>query len=171
MQKQMQHLALDAVIDVSTLPFSGPLFCMIVCSAEECSMLASRFGFASLASLAANISIKSAGPDHWDVTGNLKAEVTQLCGVTGDPVPESVDFQIEERYGLANDEGIDVEVSPDGVEPLVDGSIDLGEIVAQSLAIAVNPWPRSAAAPENFQAGAGENEIPFARLAVLKSNE
>ena len=171
MQKHMQHMSLDAVIDVETLPFSGPLSRVIVCSAEECAMLTSRFGFADLASLTATMKIKRAGPAHWDVTGNLKAEVTQVCGVTGDPVPESVDFQIEERYGLAHDEGVDVEVSLDGAEPLVDGAIDLGEIVAQSLAIAVDPWPRSAGAPQNFQLGDGEKEHPFAGLAALKSNE
>ena len=134
-------------------------------------MLTSRFGFAGLASLTATMKIKRAGLAHWDVTGTLTAEVTQLCGVTGDPVLESVDFQIEERYGLANDEGVDVEVSLDSAEPLVDGAIDLGEIVSQSLAIAVDPWPRSAGAPQNFQVGDGEKEHPFAGLAALKSNE
>ena len=134
-------------------------------------MLTSRFGFAGLASLTATMKIKRAGLAHWDVTGTLTAEVTQLCGVTGDPVLESVDFQIEERYGLANDEGVDVEVSLDSAEPLVDGAIDLGEIVSQSLAIAVDPWPRSAGAPQNFQVGDGEKEHPFAELAALKSNE
>ena len=171
MQKQMQHFSLDTVIDVETLPFSGPLSCVIVCSAEECAMLTSRFGFAGLALLTATINIRRAGPGHWDVTGNLTAEVTQLCGVTGDPVPESVDFQIEERYGLANNEGVNVEVSLHGAEPLVEGAIDLGEIVAQSLAIAVAPWPRSAGSPQNFQAGDCDDEHPFARLAALKSNE
>ena len=171
MQKQLHHLSLDTIIDVETLPFSGPLSCVIVCSAEECAMLTSRFGFAGLASLTATMKIKRAGLAHWDVTGTLTAEVTQLCGVTGDPVLESVDFQIEERYGLANDEGVDVEVSLDSAEPLVDGAIDLGEIVSQSLAIAVDPWPRGAGAPRNFQVGDGEKEHPFAELAALKSNE
>ena len=171
MQKQLQHLSLNTVIDVETLPFSRPLSCVIVCSSEECAMLTSRFGFAGLASLTATMKIKRAGLAHWDVIGTLTAEVTQLCGVTGDPVPESVDFQIKERYGLANYEGVDVEVSLDGAEPLIDGVIDLGEIVSQSLAIAVDPWPRSAGAPRNFQVGDGEKEHPFAGLAALKSNE
>ena len=171
MQKQMHHFSLDTVIDVETLPFSGPISCVIFCSAEERAVLTSRFGFAGLALLTATMNIKRAGPVHWDVTGSLTAEVTQLCGVTGDLVPESVDFQIEERYGLDHDEGVDVEFSLDGAEPLVDGAIDLGEIVAQSLAIAVDPWPRSARAPQNFQAGDGEKEHPLAGLAALKPNE
>ena len=73
MQKHMQHMSLDAVIDVETLPFSGPLSCVIVCSAEECAMLTSRFGFADLASLTATMIVWPRGiagktgptPDGW----------------------------------------------------------------------------------------------------------
>ena len=167
----MQTMSLDAVIDVETLPYTGPLYCHIESSAQERDMLANRFGFAGLSALDARLKVKRAGPAHWDVTGNLTAEVTQLCGVTGEPVAESVDFRIEERYCSAPDEGADVDVSLDGPEPLVDGVINLGEIVAQSLAIAVEPWPRSEGAPHSFEAGESENDHPFAGLAALKPTE
>jgi uncharacterized metal-binding protein YceD (DUF177 family) len=117
------------------------------------------------------LKVKRAGPGHWNVTGKLQAEVTQLCGVTGEPVPESVDFTIEERYCRASEEGTDIDVSLDGFEPLVDGAIDLGEVVAQTLAISVNPWPRSVDAPHSFAVGESEKEHPFAGLAALKSSD
>ncbi|MGB2160391.1 MAG: hypothetical protein ACPH8C_08745, partial [Candidatus Puniceispirillaceae bacterium] len=56
-------------------------------------------------------------------------------------------------------------------EPLVDGCIELGEMVAQSLALAVNAWPRTVDAPDEFKAGDVENTHPFARLGSLKMPE
>jgi uncharacterized metal-binding protein YceD (DUF177 family) len=167
----MQKMSLSTVIDVDSLPFSGPQICKIDCDESECTALAVRFGFAAVARLSARLKVKRAGPGHWNVTGKLQAEVTQLCGVTGEPVPESVDFTIEERYCRASEEGTDIDVSLDGFEPLVDGAIDLGEVVAQTLAISVNPWPRSVDAPHSFAVGESEKEHPFAGLAALKSSD
>ena len=167
----MQKMSLSTVIDVDSLPFAGPQICKIDCDESECAALAARFGFAAVARLSARLKVKRAGPGHWNVTGKLQAEVTQLCGVTGEPVPESVDFTIEERYCRASEEGTDIDVSLDGFEPLVDGAIDLGEVVAQTLAISVNPWPRSVDAPHSFAVGESEKEHPFAGLAALKSSD
>lgn len=167
----MQKMSLSTVIDVDSLPFSGPQICKIDFDESECAALAARFGFAAVARLSARLKVKRAGPGHWNVTGKLQAEVTQLCGVTGEPVPESVDFTIEERYCRASEEGTDIDVSLDGFEPLVDGAIDLGEVVAQTLAISVNPWPRSVDAPHSFAVGESEKEHPFAGLAALKSSD
>ncbi len=167
----MQKMSLSTVIDVDSLPFSGPQICKIDCDESECAALAARFGFAAVVRLSARLKVKRAGPGHWNVTGKLQAEVTQLCGVTGEPVPESVDFTIEERYCRASEEGTDIDVSLDGFEPLVDGAIDLGEVVAQTLAISVNPWPRSVDAPHSFAVGESEKEHPFAGLAALKSSD
>ena len=167
----MQKMSLSTVIDVDSLPFSGPQICKIDCDESECAALAARFGFAVVARMSARLKVKRAGPGHWNVTGKLQAEVTQLCGVTGEPVPESVDFTIEERYCRASEEGTDIDVSLDGFEPLVDGAIDLGEVVAQTLAISVNPWPRSVDAPHSFAVGESEKEHPFAGLAALKSSD
>ena len=167
----MQKMSLSTVIDVDSLPFSGPQICKIDCDESECAALAARYGFAAVARLSARLKVKRAGPGHWNVTGKLQAEVTQLCGVTGEPVPESVDFTIEERYCRASEEGTDIDVSLDGFEPLVDGAIDLGEVVAQTLAISVNPWPRSVDAPHSFAVGESEKEHPFAGLAALKSSD
>ena len=165
----MQKMSLSTVIDVDSLPFSGPQICKIDCDESECAALAARFGFAAVARLSARLKVKRAGPGHWNVTGRLQAEVTQLCGVTGEPVPESVDFTIEERYCRASEEGTDIDVSLDGFEPLVYGAIYLGEVVAQTLAISVNPCPRSVDAPHSFAVGESEKEHPFAGLAALKS--
>ncbi len=64
----------------------------------------------------------------------------------------------------------EAEEPPEPVGPL---GIDLGEAVAQQLAIALDPYPRApgAALPEELRAGAGgarAAEGPFAALESLK---
>jgi uncharacterized metal-binding protein YceD (DUF177 family) len=167
----MRDMSLDTTIDVESLAASGGVRGRVIASAEECTMLAERFGFIDLSNLSALVKITKSGPDNWSVSGKLKADVTQACVITGEPVPELVDFEIEERYARATDDGTEIDVSLDGAEPLVDGAIDIGEIVAQSLALAVNPWPRTDGVPESFEAGGNQDTHPFAALAALKSSE
>ena len=54
-----------------------------------------------------------------------------------------------------------------GQEPIAAGEIDLGEAVAQQLAVSLDPYPR---APGATLASTGEAEAqsPFAALAALK---
>ena len=95
----------------------------------------------------------------------------QACVVTGAPVSESVDFDIEERYVLAAVPEDEIVVDLDDAEPLVNGCIDLGEMVSQLLALSVSAWPRSEGAPETFEAGEEDRTHPFAGLSSLKSPE
>ena len=41
-------------------------------------------------------------------------------------------------------------------------------MLAQSLAVAVTPWPRAPEAPETFAIGEESSDHPFAGLAALK---
>ena len=66
----------------------------------------------------------------------------QACVVTGVPLRETVDFLIEERYVRTASNLEEVEVCLDEAEPLENGAINIGEMLAQSLAIAVNLFCR-----------------------------
>ena len=167
----MQTFTLDSMIDVQTLPPTGALRCQLHASGDECADLVARFGFLELRSLQVDLRIIEVAKGSWDVRGRLRAEVVQPCGVTGEPVPESVDFELEERYVQAAGSQEEIVVDLDEAEPLDGGRIDLGEMVAQSLAIAVAPWPRSEDAPASFQAGEDDRPHPFAGLASLKSSD
>ena len=107
--------------------------------------------------------------DCWDVRGRLSASVVQACGVTGEPVPETVDFLIEERYVRSAEDPAEVEVRLDDAEPLQDGAIDIGEMLAQSLSLAVTSWPRAPHAPDKLNVDESVSGHPFAGLAALKS--
>ncbi len=167
----MKTFSLDTRIEVETLPVKGPYRGTLVMTAAELTALADRFGFTAVASLDVRLEIARVGPDAWDVKGRLQAQIVQPCIVTGDPVPETVDFAIEERYVRAADEDDEIVVGLEDSEPLVDGCIELGEMVAQSLALAANAWPRTADAPDEFKAGNVEEAHPFASLGSLKLPE
>ena len=166
-----QAISLDTVLDVDTLPVKGPFRGVLECGGDDCAELAARFGFLEIGRVEADLRIDRVGPDAWDVTGRLSADVIQPCVVTGDPVAETVDFEIEERYVRTASDEEEVVVGPEDSEPLVDGCIDLGEIVAQSLALGVSTWPRSSDAPDRFEAGDAGETHPFAKLGKLKATD
>jgi uncharacterized metal-binding protein YceD (DUF177 family) len=109
-------------------------------------------------------------------TGRLKASLEQACVATGDPVPAHVDepfdllFMPEPRGGGAVEE---IELGETDLDTVFhDGAaIDLGGAVIDTLALALDPYPRSAGADAALkEAGVltEEEASPFAALAALK---
>lgn len=140
---------------------------------------ARRFGLLSLDRLSATLRLERAGARNLvRVAGRLAAEVTQICVVTLEPVGAHLEKDFTLRYDLdaaaAQGEGEaggarEVVVEPEAEEPpepVGPHGIDLGEAVAQQLAIALDPYPRApgAALPEEPRAAEG----PFAALESLK---
>ena len=130
--------------------------------------LAERFGWVSVDHLASELCIRKVARDCWDVTGHITGQITQSCIVTGVPVPENIDFRIEERYVRAADPTDQVEVGLGGVEPIKNGAIDIGELAVQSLCLAATAWPRIDDAPDRYSFGEQELSHPFAGLSALK---
>ena len=100
--------------------------------------------------------------------------MVQSCSVTGDPVPVAIDEPVDLLFvaepGDAQDE---IELSEDACDTMFhDGAaIDLGEAAAETMALALDPFPRGPGAEACLkQAGVlGEEEAgPFAALAALK---
>ena len=164
----MPNTSLDSIINVNRIRSDSENFFQFIASDEELQSLATRFKFLGVLSLSAELTICKSARDCWDVVGQLRGVVVQACGSTGGPVRETVDFLIEERYvrNVGNQE--EVEVHMGGAEPLEDEAINIGELLAQSLAIAVKPWPRAPKAPENYTSGEVLPDHPFAGLAALK---
>ena len=109
------------------------------------------------------------------IEGNLQAEVVQECVITLEPVAEIVASPFEQRYTLRQtDTASDLEFGPDDIEPpepVVGEAIDLGELVAQYLSLAINPYPRaldSDTPVEQYQADPAR-EGPFAVLSKLRN--
>jgi uncharacterized metal-binding protein YceD (DUF177 family) len=141
----------------------------------ECTAVAERLGLLALSRLVAHAIIDKDG-DRVRAKGRVKATLEQACAATGEPVPTMVDeaFDIrfvpapsggsaDEEYELGNDE-LDI-VFHDGL------AIDLGGAIADTLSLALDPYPRSANAGAVLrEAGVmtEEEASPFAALAALK---
>ena len=164
----MPRISLESMVSTDRIKADGSSSFQFIATDNECQQLVDRFGFVSVESVAADFHITKTARDCWDVRGRLLAKLVQSCVITGAPVSEAVDFLIEERYVRTTDNLDEVEVSLDGAEPLYDGQIDIGEMIAQSLAVAVTAWPKASDAPDSFSTGVETSDHPFAELAALK---
>lgn len=109
--------------------------------------------------------------------GRLKASLDQSCVATGEPVPAHIDepfelFFVPEPKGRGAED--EVELGEGDLDTIFhDGSaIDLGGAIADTLALSLDPYPRSAGADAALkEAGVltEEEASPFAALAALKS--
>lgn len=150
----------------------------IVASPAERKAVAARFGLLDMSKLEAHLDIDHAEGHMIAVTGTMTAEVVQQCVVTLDPVPAHIDDAIDIVFAPAglleaganppHSESSDEEAP----EPIVNGKIDLGELVAQHLAVALNPYPRKPGAElPVMNAGktdeGADSPNPFAKLAVM----
>lgn len=142
--------------------------------------LARRFGFSALERLAADYSLTREG-NVVMAAGSIEARLSQPCIATGEPVEEEVreDFAIrfipeEEETAAEPGEEMELDAGECDTLPYTGGRIDMGEAIAETLALAVNPYPRSANAEEYLrEAGVltEEQAGPFAALAALKDKK
>lgn len=140
----------------------------------ERAALTLRFGLAAIHRLTAAARLSRQG-EAILAEGRLAAAVTQSCVATGEPVEAELDepFRIEFRpqpVPAAEDE-IELDESELDIVFYDGASIDLGEAVAETLSLSLDPWPRVPNADELLkQAGVkDESEVgPFAALAALK---
>jgi uncharacterized metal-binding protein YceD (DUF177 family) len=152
--------------------------------------LARRFGLLELRSLAIEGRLDR-GDDSRELRfhGWLEAEVVQACVVTLEPVPATIRQPVERRYRRAEPGAevgtarpphhiwlLDEDEDEDEVEIVTGRTIDLGEAMAEELALALDPYPRTADADDlvlqdlgpNISVGAEQPaENPFAALRQL----
>ncbi len=148
--------------------------------ADERAALARRFGLLALDSLTAKVGLTPVDGGLVRVHGTLAAKVTQACVVTLEPVTTRVEGSFQRLYGTDAPEeaggliaDADAEESP---EPFTHGAVDVGEAVAEQLALELDPFPRApGAAFDGFSNGSksvGDDDTgdagPFAVLARLK---
>ncbi len=143
--------------------------------AGERQALARRFGLVAIDRLSAEISL-SRLVDGVKATGRMTATAVQSCVATGVPVPEAVDEPFEILFrplpvGARPDEEIELDESEMDVAFYEGGAIDLGEAMAETLALAVDPYPRAPGADEALKAAGVKSEAeagPFGALAGLR---
>ncbi len=116
----------------------------LAATAGERDALARRFVLLALDSLTARLDLarEAAGIR---VTGRFTATGSQPCVATGEPVPfahdDAITLLLLETLPQADE--IELADSDLDAEPLIGDTVDLGEITAQALGVALDPYPRS----------------------------
>jgi uncharacterized metal-binding protein YceD (DUF177 family) len=149
----------------------------ITAGQDERKAIAERFGLLSLDRLEAHVVLERDGK-RVRAEGRIRGALEQACVATGEPVAQAVDEPFEilflpEPQAANSDE--EIELSQEECDMVFyDGSaIDLGSALADTLALAVDPFPRSAGA----EAALREAKVlsvsqagSFAALAKLKKD-
>lgn len=143
----------------------------IAADAVERTRLAERFGLLALDRLTAILRLKRDRAGLIRVTGRFEAEAVQACVVTLAPVRARLSESFAVAFGPASaklGEAVIVDLEEeDPAEELIDGRIDLGEVVAQQLAVALDPYPRAPSAEDRFEAAEEEGSAARAETRPL----
>ncbi len=142
---------------------------------EERAALARRFGLLALDRLEAWFAIRREAAGI-TARGRVVAEVTQACSVTDEPIGVSLDEPAELLFVPDHGDGAgadELELSADALDTVTfqGDRIDLGEAAAETMALALDPFPRSPAAADALrEAGvlSEEEAKPVGKLAGLK---
>lgn len=154
-------------------------------SDSERSALAKRFGFLALPIFSARVTVDHRIGGQIVVEGRLRGRIVQACVLTLDPVTQDVDetFRIVFKPDMTDDRDPEsgeavLNSQADAPEPLTGNMLDIGEIVAEQLSLAADPYPRRPGAkledvlPKSRHGGRkGQPEQrrhPFAGLAALR---
>ncbi len=173
-QERAQHEpAWSHPLALADLPPEGAAL-KLVPGEKERAALARHVDVLAVPALVADVKATPDGKGGVVVEGDLIATVRQICVVSLEPFDNAVNEHIALRFlpesaavfpSAENDEG-----EGDPAEVVRGGTVDLGALVAEFLALGIDPYPRrpgalfappAAAAPE-------EASSPFAALAKLK---
>jgi uncharacterized metal-binding protein YceD (DUF177 family) len=145
--------------------------------AEERKALAKDLGLLALRKLRLTGEITPMGRDEMVLTARLEAEADQPCVITLAPVRAVIDEAVRRRFvaDLPQPDGDEIEIpEDDSLEPMPD-VIDLPEVAAEALALALPLYPRAPGAELGSAQVAPDGVIPltdadlrpFAGLAAL----
>jgi uncharacterized metal-binding protein YceD (DUF177 family) len=161
-------------IPAASVPRTGQTNVLKVSPAQR-EAIAAFLDLPLVESLDATVTITPARGGSFHVTGEIKASVHQLCGISLEPFPTAIHEQIDARF--APDDRLESIVKKevertledeDPPEPLTNGMIDIGALAVEALALGLDPYPRK---PGIEAAVLGDNDVsesPFAVLAALK---
>lgn len=165
---------LSLMVSLDRLPAAGQPF-RLVADETERAALAARFDLVALDRLEAEGRVEPLREvDGAQVVGRLRADVVQRCVVTFEPVPATLDVPFDLTFARRAEHGtgdeIEVDPSVDDPEPLESDQLDVGEIVAQELSLALDPYPRSLDADQVMTelGEQGDSSGPFAALGRLR---
>jgi len=175
---------IERTVDVDRMGPAGTAL-EIAASDNERAALAKRFGFLALPALSARVTVDRRPGGQVVVEGRLRGRIVQACVLTLDPVTQDLDetFRIVFKHDLSDERDPEsgetvLSAQPDAPEPLAGNLLDVGEIVAEQLSLAADPYPRRQGVRledimprprrDGRKAPAEQRRHPFAGLAALR---
>lgn len=170
----------------------GPYELTISPTAQQAKDIARRLNVDIVDNFSAQITLEQLTGSHLiQVQGHLKADIAQKCVVTLQPINTHIRDEFDSFYAdpkavipfakgkvelerrvlnTLESEMLDEREDP---EQIVDGKIDLGEMVVQYLSLAIDPYPQIPGAldAELPAEGKAEADNPFAALKVLQERK
>lgn len=136
---------------------------------KECAALAKRLDLPRIHSLGGLLKVVPWRGGGLKVTGTLNARVDQVSVISLETFTSDLEFSIE-RYFLSPRAG--PSAAEEDIDVIENGSVDLGEILAESMALELDPYPRHEGEvfhdieehPESAKVS------PFTSLSKLKPN-
>jgi uncharacterized metal-binding protein YceD (DUF177 family) len=147
--------------------------------AETRAALAEALGILAIRKLTFDGRIAPEGAEDLRLTARLGATVVQPCVVTLAPVTTRIDEDVTRLYLAelpATPEGDEVEMPEDDTAEPLPREIDLAQVMAEALALALPPWPRAegvdpveiSVTEPGQTAMTDEDAKPFAALRSLR---
>lgn len=170
-------------VNVTDVPDSG-LDISIAADATTLRALAAADDLPNIARLEAEFHVVPKAAGRFNVSGEMRAKVTQICVVSLEPFdseivePIDVDFAppmeakaIEAAASSMIVHGGEAAMAAqEPPDPIIDGKIDLGALASEFLALGLDPYPRKPGVA--FEPPGGQDEdkadTPFSVLRKLK---
>lgn len=139
------------VVRVDALSREGQTVTIDATPAER-EALASLYEVPAIAVLTATLRLEPWGRGGARVTGAVHGALTQVCVVSLEPFPATIDEAVDVRF--APQEAADPRFpagretqtfslnDEDEPDPVIDGKIDLGALAAEFFALGLDPYPR-----------------------------
>lgn len=184
---ELPPLPIAGAVSVAALS-DAPLAVSLTPDAAETAALARHLGVEALAAVALAGTAVQDGKDGARVEGRVTAEVRQNCVVTLEPIETTLDLPVTRHYRRGAEaapdatEGAAIEIRAGdddvGPDPLGD-EIDLAALLTETLALAIEPYPRAdgaelgarIAGPPGAEPLTDEAARPFAKLAALRAQK
>jgi uncharacterized metal-binding protein YceD (DUF177 family) len=156
---------------LAVLPDSG-LEVRIEAKPAERKTLAAYLDVSAVDSLRAVLLLQRWRGNGVRVTGRVEAALTQTCVVTLEPLASRVSAEIDRKFlpeaMMARDaDPHELVIDPDGEDPPdpLPHTLDLGDLVAEDVALNLDPYPRKEDAAD---APLAPDEAPANPFAILK---
>jgi uncharacterized metal-binding protein YceD (DUF177 family) len=140
---------------------------------NECMALAQRLGLPKLNSLKVHLVAMPWRGGGLKVTGTADADLEQVSVISLEAFASQKKFPIE-RYFLP--EKMVTDTSEDDADIIENGEVDLGELVAEAMALELDPYPRKPGEAFDEIIEDAPDEIadkvsPFAKLQKIAEND